>query len=177
MKRAYGFTIIELLIVIVVISILVFVSTVVYSNMSVRARDTIAVSDLRSNLRRVELFYAQYDRLPSTVDLATSPSGDDHKIKISKRSVYTFYGYCTGALNGKREIIITAGTTDQKQFYISSDKKQVVDVSEDYALPSQRAGEYKCFDYLLPGSATGEFRNMIHRNGGVEGGYITVLSQ
>ena len=162
---------------IVVISILAFVSTVVYSNISVRSRDMIVVSDLRSNLRRVELFYAQYDRLPSSVDLAASPSGDDYRIKISKRSVYTFYGYCTGALNGKREIIITAGTTDQKQFYISSDKKQVVDVSEDYALQSQKAGEYKCVDYLLPVSGIGEIRNMIHRSGAVEGGYITILSR
>ncbi len=54
MKRAYGFTIVELLIVIVVIGILAGISIVAYSGISNNANDTAVKADLRAIAAKVQ---------------------------------------------------------------------------------------------------------------------------
>lgn len=174
--KEFGFTITELLIVVVVIAILATISVVAYTGIKTRVNNTVVESDLQSNLERISVFHAMNGRLPRSGDLATASGVIDFKVKISKRSVYAFYGYCTGEHSGESEIIMTAGTKDKHQFYISSQTGTVTDVSDDFDSASAFAGEYKCFDYLKPGSSRGEFRNMMHRNGSVEAGYMTVAA-
>ncbi len=65
-KKAYGFTIVELLIVIVVIAILAAVSIVAYTGIQVRARDTARQSDIRQVQKLVELYYAENGQYPIT---------------------------------------------------------------------------------------------------------------
>lgn len=62
--RENGFTITELIIVVVVIAILALVSIVAYTNIQGRARDSKRLSDLKSITTALELYYADYGGYP-----------------------------------------------------------------------------------------------------------------
>ena len=78
MKRAKGFTIVELLIVIVVIGILAAITIVAYNGIQDRARTTARVSDVRSIQQAIELYHADNGTYPTTgsVWLFQRQSGD-----------------------------------------------------------------------------------------------------
>jgi prepilin-type N-terminal cleavage/methylation domain-containing protein len=63
-QKQTGFTIVELLIVIVVIGILAAITTVAYNGIQLRTRDTIRVSDLRSIHKSIELYKAENGSYP-----------------------------------------------------------------------------------------------------------------
>src|SRR3546814_525078 len=64
MKRGHGFTIVELLIVIVVIGILAAITVVAYIGISNQAADAALKSDLRQMAKQVQLYIAEHDDLP-----------------------------------------------------------------------------------------------------------------
>lgn len=64
-KSAYGFTIVELLIVIVVIAILAGLSYVGYANMQAKARDSTRLSDIAQIAKALELYYADNGEYPT----------------------------------------------------------------------------------------------------------------
>ena len=63
-KQQSGFTIVELLIVIVVIAILAAISIVAYNGIQQRARDTERMSELTSLQKALELYHADNDAYP-----------------------------------------------------------------------------------------------------------------
>lgn len=63
-KKQTGFTIVELLIVIVIIGILAAITIVAYNGIQVRSRDTIRVGDLRSIHKAIELYKAENGSYP-----------------------------------------------------------------------------------------------------------------
>lgn len=65
-KKAYGFTIVELLIVIVVIGILAAITIVAYNGMQQRAEVAAAKVDLRNIATRMELHRTHYGKYPIT---------------------------------------------------------------------------------------------------------------
>ena len=74
-----GFTIVELLIVIVVIGILAAISIIAYNNVSDKANDSSVQSDLRSIAQKLTLYQAEYGSWPvGHTQLANSG------IKVSK---------------------------------------------------------------------------------------------
>ena len=75
MRKPTGFTIVELLIVIVVIAILAAITIVAYNGIQQRSRDAIRVSDLKGVQKALELFYIDQGRYPTTPGGAT---WDDH---------------------------------------------------------------------------------------------------
>lgn len=56
MKKRYGFTIVELIVVIVVIAILVSIVIVAYGNVQKRARDTIRKQDVETIAKAIEIY-------------------------------------------------------------------------------------------------------------------------
>ena len=64
MKRAYGFTIVELLIVIVVIAILAGLSYVGYTNIQAKARDSTRLGDIAQITKALELYYIDNGEYP-----------------------------------------------------------------------------------------------------------------
>lgn len=74
-RRQRGFTIVELLIVIVVIAILATISIVAYNGIQARARQAVVQQDLKNIMTAVELFRHQEGRLP-VVPLSTVTASD-----------------------------------------------------------------------------------------------------
>jgi prepilin-type N-terminal cleavage/methylation domain-containing protein len=66
-RRERGFTIVELLIVIVVIAILAAITIVAYNGIQTRARDTQRVADMNSIVKALELYKAQNGQYPAAV--------------------------------------------------------------------------------------------------------------
>lgn len=69
-KKASGFTIVELLIVVVVIAILASITIVSYNGIQGRAHDTAVQSDLQNMVTFVEIYRATNGRLPRDTDFA-----------------------------------------------------------------------------------------------------------
>ncbi|OYX42683.1 hypothetical protein B7Y94_03030 [Candidatus Saccharibacteria bacterium 32-49-12] len=65
-QKAHGFTIVELLIVIVVIGILAAISIVAYNGVSNQANDSAVKSDLRNVYQGFSLYRAEYGAYPVT---------------------------------------------------------------------------------------------------------------
>ena len=71
-KQGQGFTIVELLIVIVVIGLLAALVIVQFSNVQARARDSERKSDIRAIQSKVAEYYALNGRYPSSLDDAVN---------------------------------------------------------------------------------------------------------
>jgi general secretion pathway protein G len=67
-KQQKGFTIVELLIVIVVIGILAAITIVAYSGIQARSRTAAATADLRSLEKAMLMYRADYGKLPLAAD-------------------------------------------------------------------------------------------------------------
>lgn len=63
--RAFGFTIVELLVVVVVIAILASVTTVAYNGIRTRAQNTAVMSEFRAWKQTFSLYYARFGRYPA----------------------------------------------------------------------------------------------------------------
>ncbi len=74
-RNARGFTIVELLIVIVVIAILAAVSIVAFNGAQQRARDTIRIKDLKDVARAVELYKIDNGSYPLSANGSGSWAG------------------------------------------------------------------------------------------------------
>lgn len=73
-KKAYGFTIVELLIVIVVIGILAAISIVAYNGIQSRARDTQRKQDVQTISKALELYYIDNGQYPTSVCGSSCPT-------------------------------------------------------------------------------------------------------
>jgi general secretion pathway protein G len=73
-KRSYsgGFTIVELLIVIVVIGILAALVIIGYNGIQIRARDADRASDISTLKKKLEIFYVNNGYYPSANDMQSS---------------------------------------------------------------------------------------------------------
>ena len=105
-KRAYGFTIVELLIVIVVIAILAAISIVAYRGIQDRANSSSASAKAAQIARQVQVYYAQNDTYPDSLSQAgvTDTSGLQYKVNNTTNPKT----YCLTA------------TTSNKSYYISN---------------------------------------------------------
>jgi len=75
---SFGFTIVELLIVIVVIGILAAISIVAYNGIQQRARDATRMSDIGAIAKAVELYYAENGSYPLTPGWCTQISNPSY---------------------------------------------------------------------------------------------------
>ena len=80
-KATSGFTIVELLIVIVVIAILAAISVVAYNGIQTRARDNVRKADLSSIAKALELYradFGEYPPSPANIGWCTQISHPSH---------------------------------------------------------------------------------------------------
>ena len=122
-KIKAGFTIVELLIVVVVIAILAAVTIVSYAGITNRAYDTAVQSDLANIARKYELY-----KTTSTSDKypygGTLNSGSLFKIQVSKNSYDSNASYqllnCTNSSYPGTDYAVLARSKSGRRFYISS---------------------------------------------------------
>ncbi len=65
-KKAHGFTIVELLLVIVVIAILAAISIAAYTNIQQRAKNTAIINAASQSLKMIQAYIAEYGTYPLT---------------------------------------------------------------------------------------------------------------
>ena len=129
-RKAQGFTIVELLIVIVVIAILAAISIAAYTNIQNRANDSAVKSDLAQFAKQIQLIYAEKGEYPvggvksSAADVASTGSANDFpdfSFKFSRLS----YAYGTANSNNPNVIYCTGpnATTGESFFRIAARSK------------------------------------------------------
>lgn len=118
-KQQFGFTIVELLIVIVVIAILAAISIVAYNGIQNRANDSVIQQDIAAIVKRIELYKAETGIYPSSATV----SGGTLDIKASKSS-YSLastnarnLGICTVLAPGTERFGVFALSKSGKWFY------------------------------------------------------------
>lgn len=112
-----GFTIVELLIVIVVIAILAAISVVAYTNIQNRTHDSAIQSDLRNIATKLEVYKADYGAYPSPT---SSAQFNGLGITASKTSYDTTSGLHTGA---DKYNLLYCRTADSAQFALVARSK------------------------------------------------------
>lgn len=120
-----GFTIVELLIVIVVIGILAAISVVAYNGVQNRAYDTAIQTDLRNVGGKIMEFKAINDAQPAATDADFVPMG----IKVAKNA----YGnhYTPASSNGYNFLYCTPGTAANTFALVAASKSGTVYVFRD----------------------------------------------
>ncbi|MNY20075.1 Type II secretion system protein G precursor [compost metagenome] len=124
-RRQVGFTIVELLIVIVIIGILAAITIVAYNGIQNRGYDTAVQSDIRGLANKVMMYQADLGEYPK----AGSRTGDSTKFpgmtfSASKSaydtSVTTNLYYCDGTIAGSAAFVIMAKSKSKEVYAYSS---------------------------------------------------------
>lgn len=114
-KTQTGFTIVELLIVIVVIGILAAITIVAYNGIQDRAKSTVLVSDLTASAKQLKIDQTINNIYPATIAEANSNKG----LKASAGTTYSYVvnnavnpqTFCLSAANGTQVYAITQDNT------------------------------------------------------------------
>lgn len=114
-----GFTIVELLIVIVVIGILAAITTMGYNGVIGSAQDAAIKSDVSQAMKRLEIYMTQNASYPfaDPAELATLD------IKATKDSYHTGFGnfiYCYTYAGGTEHVAMGAATKRGKMWYATT---------------------------------------------------------
>ncbi len=120
MQSARGFTIVELLIVVVVIAILAAITIVAFNGIQARAIATSLQSDLSNASKTLKLYQIDNNAYPTSIDSATDcpvPADDRYCLKVSSGNDFISYTVNNSAnpQTFTLDIVHTSGT----QYYVS----------------------------------------------------------
>ena len=120
-KKLSGFTIVELLIVVVVIAVLAAISVVAYTNIQNRANDSVVQNDIKNFSKKIALYYAEFERYPAGNN-SNAPTGIG-RFSVARGSydtgVHNFI-YCTGDVSGQPVFSVGARSKSGTRYYYSS---------------------------------------------------------
>lgn len=119
MVKAKGFTIVELLIVIVVIGILAAITIVAYNGISARATVASMSADLGNSSKQLKLYQVDNSAYPTGIDCGTIPAANTICLKSSSNTTYAFtqnnttnpQTFCLTATNGVTKYFINQNGT------------------------------------------------------------------
>lgn len=115
-----GFTIVELLVVIVVIGILAAITLVTYSGISQRAVVASLKSDLSNSLTKLELYQVQNGSYPTMNDCSSGPDPVPPKICL-KSSPGNSYIYSPASGSSPRSFVLMTTNNDDVTYQITGD--------------------------------------------------------
>lgn len=120
-QKRSGFTIVELLIVIVVIAILAAISVAAYTGIQNRANDSAVQSDINNFSKKIMLYHAEFGEYPAGNGGDSPPGIGRFALARSSYStnVHNFY-YCTGTVSGNPSFAVGAVSKSGNMFYFSS---------------------------------------------------------
>lgn len=130
-KTSSGFTIVELLIVIVVIGILAAITIVAYNGIQSRGRDAQRLSEMDRFKKSLEVYYIDngvYPQCAGSTDVCTSTSGYGSNIttlpitpavKLDPLNVNTSYGYYYARAHTKAATGDPVSTGDPKDYVVA----------------------------------------------------------
>lgn len=107
-KSISGFTIVELLIVIVVIGILAAISIVAYNGVQSRANDTAAMSAAKQVANKVALYYVANDSYPASLSEVGIVDSNDTSYQYDLGSEWTTYQWCSTSSVGKSSFYVSS---------------------------------------------------------------------
>lgn len=127
-KHKLGFTVVELLVVIIAIAILAAVSIVAYSGVQNRANDSAVQSDLRNLARAVEVYRVQEEALPPNGSAVLAVTG----AKLTKNAY--------GEGHNRSNLLYCRRLTDGKFAFFAQSKSGKVYRYENGALTRDSGG-------------------------------------
>lgn len=153
MRAHKGFTIVELLIVIVVIGILAAIVIVAYTGVQNRANDTAINSDLKSNAKKLEMYRVDHDAYPTGATWQTlEPALLSAGLKFSKDAYATATAGDTNLLylnsNSGQDYAFVAKSKSGKVFCIGSKLPVIQDCTSTgggSGFPVSGSGPYRTF--------------------------------
>lgn len=86
LRRTSGFTIVEVIIALVVISILATISLVAYNGVQHRAREAAIQADTRAIVSELEAYYGQYGSFPMSTNTLNNGQG----VKVGKDNTFIY---------------------------------------------------------------------------------------
>lgn len=114
-----GFTIVELLIVIVVIGILALLVITTYSGIQAKARNAKRQTDLQSMQTQLEAFFSQQGYYPSLANLNSSSWIDDNMKSLDKNALVDPSSTCNPTTTGCL-VTGTGGAEKQYQYNVTA---------------------------------------------------------
>lgn len=163
-KRSTGFTIVELLIVIVIIGILAAITIVAYNGIQERARASSVSSALSQAARKVGAYNAENGTYPST--LATAGVADSSSVSYQYNT--TSSGYCITATNGTTSYKITESSSPAQGGCAGHSQGGVAAITNLVPNPSFEANSTG-WSYRWYGTAGGAGTNSRPTSGGLHG--------
>ena len=127
-QKQKGFTIVELLIVIVVIAILAAITIVAFNGVQQRAQASTIQNDLRNIATKLKLFQADNGRYPSNVtELAAMEFKASKNAYATSSTVAVNLGFCTkGDYSG---FAVFAMTKSGDRYYVTDSSSPTVDTT------------------------------------------------
>lgn len=120
--RFSGFTIVELLVVIVVIGILASITIVSYTGVSDRAKKAALQSDMANSTIKLKSYQVQYGSYPTSLDSNNCPAAP-----------YIDTNYCLKSSSGNQYVYNANNTLSIPVFYLKNNNGNNVSVIEDGA--------------------------------------------
>ncbi|MDB5187122.1 MAG: hypothetical protein JWM07_594 [Candidatus Saccharibacteria bacterium] len=120
--KSHGFTIVELLIVIVVIGILAAITIVAYNGIQSKAAAVALQTDLSSAARTLRLYHADYGVYPASIDVTTyCPTPADTQYCLKASSGVTFVNYSANNAVNPQTFTLDAINASGTQYYVTQD--------------------------------------------------------
>lgn len=132
MVKKSGFTIVELLVVIVVIGVLAAITVVSYTGISQKAIIASLQSDLSNASKRLKMYQVEHGQYPTSLDSNYCPNPSDAKycLKVSSGNSFDIYSYNSSVNNSTNPQTFTLKATNGSKYYsISNDSGPTVAAS------------------------------------------------
>ena len=150
-----GFTIVELLIVIVVIAVLAAITIVAFNGVSERAANAKIMNDLKSMHKLIESYYAKYGTYPATAGWSYSSSNPTNFIPSVSTEFSTQLPQLTkGTLTGGNCYVYNSTGTNYKLIRLNQNPS--ISAAELSGVPASMKDHYNGVDrygYWSPGGS------------------------